>query len=121
MRQERGRTAHYAGRAAECIVAEDYSRRGMPLAAERWRGLGGEIDLIVRNGAEVIFVEVKKSRDFAAAAARLGRRQMDRLCLAAMEFLDGEPRGQLTEMRFDVALVNAQGGVQIVENAFMER
>ena len=35
----------------------------------------------------------------------------------ATEFVGGEPAGQLTEMRFDVALVDGQGRIEIIENA----
>ena len=61
---------------------------------------------------------MKKARDFARAAARVSARQMERLCAAAEEFLGQEPGGLLTDMRFDVALVNASGEHRIVENAF---
>lgn len=115
-----GLTAYHAGICAEDIVAQDYARRGRPVAHRRWRGQGGEIDLIVREGDCVVFIEVKKSKTFDGAALRLGRRQMDRLCAAATEFLAGEPRGQLTNMRFDLALIDGRGGMQIIENAFGE-
>lgn len=115
-----GRISYHAGFAAEDIVAQDYLRRGQEVAARRWRGCGGEIYLIVREGPRVVFVEVKKSKSFAGAAARLTRRQMDRLCSAAGEFVANEPAGQLTEMRFDLALVDDGGAVRIIENAFME-
>ena len=68
----------------------------------------------------MVFIEVKKSKTFDAAALRLGRRQMDRLCGAATEFLAGEPLGQLTNMRFDLALIDGRGAMQIIENAFGE-
>ena len=42
-----------SGLAAEEIVVRHY---GLPVAAARWRGPGGEIDLILRDGATVIFV-----------------------------------------------------------------
>ena len=115
-----GQTGYYGGQAAEDIVANDYLRHGCTLAARRWRGKSGEIDLIIRDNAAVIFVEVKKSRDFARAATRLSRQQMDRICGAAAEFLAGEPHGQLTDTRFDLALVNNVGAVKVIENAFME-
>jgi putative endonuclease len=115
-----GSVSCHAGRVAEDIVASDYLRRGRTVAHWRWRGRGGEIDLIAREGDRVIFVEVKKSRTFDKAALHLGRRQMDRLCAAAVEFLTGEPKGQLTEMRFDLALVDGRGQLQIIENAFGE-
>lgn len=113
----RGATNHHAGEAAEQGVARNYEGRGFVLAASRWRGQAGEIDLIFRHGSAVVFVEVKQSRDFARAAALLSDRQMRRIYASAAEFLDGEPMGQLTEARFDVALVNASGEVQIIENA----
>lgn len=112
-----GLTGYLAGAAAEDCVARHYEAAGMRIAHQRWRGAGGEIDLVVRNGGEVIFVEVKKSRDFDRAADRLGARQIRRLLAAGEEFVGGEPAGALTEMRFDVALVNGQGQVRIVENA----
>lgn len=43
---------------------------------------------------------------------------MGRIWNAAAEFLEGEPMGQLTAARFDVALVDGQGRVEIIENAF---
>ncbi|MGD9864527.1 MAG: YraN family protein [Pseudodonghicola sp.] len=117
-RYDRGLRAHLSGDAAEQRVAQDYERRGFAIARRRWRGRGGEIDLIARKDGAVIFIEVKAARDLATAAARLGARQMQRLCIAASEFLEGEPAGQLTEARFDVALVDGSGAFEIVENAF---
>tara|TARA_R110002020_G_scaffold47781_4_gene136444 strand:- start:1658 stop:1984 length:327 start_codon:yes stop_codon:yes gene_type:complete len=104
--------------AAEACIAQDYERRGLTVARRRWRGKAGEIDLIARDGDGLVFIEVKKSRSFARAAERLGPRQMARLCGAAEEFMAGEPMGLLTEMRFDVALVDGQGQFRIIENAF---
>ena len=117
-RQMRGRTNHRAGLAAEDIVARSYADRGVTELARRWRGQAGEIDLILRDGDSVVFVEVKKSRTHAQAALRVTRRQMDRICMAATEFVGSEPRGTLTPMRFDVATVDGIGQVQVVTNAF---
>lgn len=117
-RSERGSVSYHAGQAAELQVAAHYERRGFTIAHRRWRGAGGEIDLIARNAEGVVFVEVKASTCFEAAAARISRRQIDRIYASAAEFLDGEPKGQLTNARFDAALVDRSGAVQIVENAF---
>ena len=114
----RGQVNYHAGQAAEDIVAHAYQRCGQTVAARRWRGPGGEIDLIARDGDAVVFIEVKKARTFDAAIQRLTRRQIDRICTSATAFVAGEPRGQLTDMRFDLALVNDAGEVRIVENAF---
>lgn len=114
----RGANAYHAGASAEDSVARDYQRRGFATAARRWRGRGGEIDLVVRDASALVFVEVKKSRDFARAAAHLTPRQMQRIYVTAEEYIANEPNGSLTPMRFDVALVDASGRLKIIENAF---
>ena len=117
-RQSRGQTSHYAGHAAEDNIARDYEGRGYPIVHRRWRGKGGEIDLIARDGDGFVFVEVKQSRSFDRAASHVSPRQMLRLQTAAAEFLGTQPRGSLTEVRFDVALVDARGAIRVIENAF---
>lgn len=117
-RVARGISAHAAGVTAETRVAERYVDGGCELLAQRWRGLSGEIDLILRDESTVIFVEVKKSATIDMAAERLSRRQMDRICGAALEYCDTLPTGSLTEMRFDAALMDDAGQIEILENAF---
>jgi putative endonuclease len=114
----RGQVGYHAGMAAEDAVARHYAMSGRPIAATRWRGSAGEIDLVAREGNVVVFIEVKKSSSHVRAAERLTQRQMARIYNAASEFLATEPTGQMTESRFDVALVDAMGRIEIVENAF---
>lgn len=116
-RRLRGARANRTGQAAEAGVARLYCGRGMTIAAERWRGGGAEIDLIVRDGETVVFIEVKQSRTHAEAAERLGPAQIRRIAQAAQIFCEGEPKGQFTEMRFDLALVDGQGRIDVIENA----
>lgn len=111
-----GMVSYLAGMAAEEAVAGDYARRGHEVAARRWRGSGGELDLVFRDGEGLIVVEVKKARDFARAAARLTRAQLQRIYGAVSEYVAGEPRGQLTDVRLDLALVDGTGRVRIMEN-----
>lgn len=117
-RHHRGRLSFHSGVAAENRIAQDYERRGFAVARRRWRGKGGEIDLIIRDGNGLIFVEVKHSRCLQRAAESLSARQMQRIYTSAEEFLGTEPNGSLTDVRFDVALVDGQGDMQIIENAF---
>lgn len=111
-----GKTNYLAGLAAEDFVAADYARRGHPVAARRWRGSQGELDLVLRDGAGLIVVEVKKASSFEQAASRITRRQLDRIYGAVSEFLAGEPAGSGTEVRLDVALVDQMGRLDIIEN-----
>lgn len=118
-RRMTGSRNHHAGHSAEAIVEQHYMRSGRRVTDRRWRCASGELDLIAREGDKVIFVEVKAARDFDRAAERLSRHQIERLYAAGAEFLAQMPRGQDTDVRFDVALVDGMGRVQVLENALM--
>ncbi len=111
--------SYLRGHAAEEQVARHYARQGARLLQKRWRGEAGEIDLIFACRSEVICVEVKASSTHEAAAQSLRPAQLARLCAAAEEFLGTQPRGSLTPMRFDVALVDGQGAIEVLQNAVM--
>jgi putative endonuclease len=115
----RGLMNHNAGLAAEAQVADHFLRAGLPVRERRWRGPGGEIDLICGDEAGLVFVEVKKGRDHAGALARVTQRQLDRIRASAEAYAARMPRGSLTDMRIDLALVDAAGRIAIVENATM--
>lgn len=117
-RRRRGQRAYLSGVAAEESVARLYENGPAQLAARRWRGQGGEIDLIFHEDEVVVFVEVKKGPSFDAALNRLSEVQMLRIHAAASEYLGTTPRGQLSEVRFDLALVDDTGTVRIMRNAF---
>lgn len=117
-RRERGQRAHLSGLSAEGAVVRHMTRRGLRLVAERWRGRGGEIDQIYRDGDIYVFLEVKKARSFDAALRSLREAQVLRIHAAASEYLANAPAGQLSEVRFDLALVDGTGAVRILENAF---
>lgn len=117
-RQDRGRRAFLSGAAAEHIVERLYQARGVHVLESRWRGQSGEIDMILQDGPEVVFCEVKKARDFDTAMSRLRMPQIQRIHGAAAEYLATVPDGQLAQVRFDLAIVDATGQAQIHENAF---
>lgn len=117
-RQDAGRRAEMSGQSAEMRVAQAYQRLGYDLIARRWRGTGGEIDLIFGRNDMRIFTEVKKARSADAAIRALLPAQMQRIHMAASEYLADTPMGQLTEVRFDLGIMDGTGRVQIIENAF---
>jgi putative endonuclease len=117
-RSEHGLRNHLAGHAAEAAVARYYEDRGIPISARNWRGSGGEIDLVGRDGDRVIVVEVKHSKTHDLAASHVSHSQVARIFQTVEEFLGGEPRGLLTDVRIDLALVDGLGRIEVVENAF---
>ncbi|MBY6091640.1 YraN family protein [Maritimibacter alkaliphilus] len=117
-RRARGRAAYQNGAAAEESVLRHYLRGGARLMAQRFRGKRGEIDLVLRDATGLIFVEVKQGPDFDRAASRLRPAQMRRIEAAALEYRGRFRNADFIDMRIDVALVNGQGAVQVLENAF---
>lgn len=117
-RKARGLTNYLAGHAAEASVARLYEDRGVTICARNWRGITGEIDLIGRDGEVVVFIEVKQSRTHDLAASHVSDAQIRRIFATVDEFVATEPRGLLTDVRIDLALVDGQGRIDILENAF---
>lgn len=114
----RGQGAYLSGFAAEQAVAAAYEARGIDLLETRWRGQAGEVDLVLLDGEEYVFCEVKQAQSFAAAVERLRPAQMRRIHLAASEYIARAPQGQLSAMRFDLAVVDGTGRAEILEGAF---
>jgi putative endonuclease len=117
-RSLRGQVNYHAGHAAEASVARHYEDRGTMICARNWRGITGEIDLIGRQGDVVVFIEVKQSRTHDLAASHILPAQIARIFATVDEFVASEPKGLLTDVRIDLALVDGQGQIEVLENAF---
>lgn len=110
-------TNHHAGFAAEEAAVRHYEGLGARIAARRWRGRGGEVDVIATLDGLTVFVEVKRAATHDEAATRLGGRQIARIHDCASEYMATLPGGLLSPVRFDVALVDGAGRVSVIENA----
>jgi putative endonuclease len=117
-RRDRGRRAWLSGQAAEEAAARAYEQRGIEVLHRRWRGISGEIDLVLRAPDTYVFCEVKFAPSFDLALQRLRRGQLQRIYHAASEYIGLTPLGQLAPVRFDVAAVDGSGAVRILESAF---
>ncbi|MEO1493262.1 MAG: YraN family protein [Pseudomonadota bacterium] len=118
-RRTKGRTAHHAGHAAEAAATRAYAARGAQVLETRLKTPEGEIDLILRDGNALVFVEVKQRKNNTEFASPVTARQWERLENAANHYIMGCHRktGVQPVCRFDVALVGHDGQVQIIENA----
>ena len=108
-----GIVSYHAGLAAEDAVRRHYAAAGWLPLAQRWRGSGGEIDLIFCRGAIYAIVEVKKSKTWSAALARITTAQLRRIEATMLEFLQMTPQGLNADVTCDVAVVDAMGRVQV--------
>ena len=119
LRGRRGRTNYNSGLAAEDSVARFYTARGARELARRLRTPHGEIDLIIREDSVLVFVEVKRRRSANAWDSPVSQAQWKRLECAALHYMlhHCSEMGVQPVCRFDVAIVDHAGRVQIVENA----
>jgi putative endonuclease len=107
------------GRAAEARAAAALAEDGWTLLGQRVRTGVGEIDLVVARAGLLAFVEVKARPTLADAAASLGPRQQGRLARAAEAWLAAHPDVDTgAGIRFDVVLVDRDGRVRRIADAF---
>jgi putative endonuclease len=119
MRQRRGRGAYLSGLSAEDQAARAYLKRGAELLARRHRNAGGEIDLILLENGILVFVEVKQRKNRTELAESITERQWQRLGLAATHYMmtRSNETGTIRGCRFDAVLIDAEGRLEIIENA----
>jgi putative endonuclease len=94
--------AEAKGRWAESVAAWRYRLSGFRLLARRYRTPVGEIDLVLRRGSLLVFVEVKARRRLVDAVDALRPRQSERLARAASVYLRDHPIHDQCAMRFDL-------------------
>lgn len=107
------------GAGGEALVARHYEARGYQVLARNWRCREGELDLVLRKGATVVFCEVKTrtTAAFGLPAEAVGRDKQRRLRGLALRWLAEAGGRRPGRVRFDVASVLA-GEITIVEDAF---
>lgn len=86
MRDRRART-HGAGIEAEWLAAVYLRCKGYRILARRFSAAGGEIDLVVRRGKTLVFVEVKARAALDAARTSITPAKLQRIERAARAFL----------------------------------
>lgn len=106
------------GEAAE-RRAEQYLRaQGLRLQRRNYRSPHGEIDLIMRDGTTLVFVEVRlrSNRRFGSGADSIDRRKQQRLQRTAEHYLQRQQN--LPACRFDVVSLDGEGDIHWIPDAF---
>ena len=119
-------TTKQTGDKAERIAETFLLNRGLTLVARNYRCRFGEIDLVMRERATLVFVEVRlrqarrslKGNDFGGPAASITSTKQARIISAAQHYLSGLK--QLPPCRFDAVLLNSLNvkDVEWLPNAF---
>ena len=100
-------------------AGEELERAGLKLLARNYTTRHGELDLVMRDGDTVVFVEVRyrKSASHGDAAASVTRVKQTRLILAAQHWLVSNPRHAHRACRFDV--VSYDGPVDAIQRQWL--
>ncbi len=111
-------TRHAVGDAAEVLACQFLVEQGLTLRTRNFRCRCGEIDLVMRDGAEWVFVEVRfrRSEGYGGAAASVTTHKQRRIVAAAKLYLMSE--GDDLPARFDVVSVGAGNRLEWIKNAF---
>jgi len=105
------------GALAEQHAARYLQQQGLKPVAQNYRSRFGEIDLIMRDGATLVFVEVRlrRSANFGGAAASIDAHKQQRIIRTAQQYLAG--LAHIPPCRFDAVLMD-DSGVEWLRNAF---
>jgi putative endonuclease len=106
------------GAYGERLAARYLIGRGLTVLERNWRCPGGELDLVLRDGADLVFCEVKTRRGpgFGEPVEAVGREKVRRLRRLAGRWLAaGRPR-RTGAVRFDVVGVLGRGRATQIEH-----
>ncbi len=110
------------GQVAEALALQFLQQRGLKLIAQNYRCRFGEIDLVMRDGATIVFTEVRlrTSTSFGGAAASVTAQKQRKIILAARHYLS--ELNNTPTCRFDVTLLDDMNvdRVEWIQNAFSE-
>lgn len=109
------------GAEAEEAAAHFLVSKGLTLVERNFRCRFGEIDLILRDGQTLVFVEVRyrRNRAFGGAAESITAAKREKILLTARHYLAAQRR--LPDCRFDAVLIHGDGGqIEWLVNAFGE-
>jgi putative endonuclease len=99
------------GRYGEQVAAEHLTAAGLVILERNWRCREGELDIIARDGAELVFVEVKtrSSLAFGAPAEAVSPTKSARIRQLALRYLmarrEAGDDASWSALRFDVVAV----------------
>jgi putative endonuclease len=99
------RRAETWGRRAEEVAAWWLRLKGYRILAKRVRTPFGEVDLVIRRGSTLVFVEVKARLDAASAAAAITPVNQRRVLRASNALLARFGKG-CAAVRIDVVLIS---------------
>lgn len=117
MRRSREQAERH-GHLAETIALWFLRCKGYRLLERRYKSPAGEVDLIMRRGETIAFIEVKARRTVDEAVISVTDYQSRRISGAAAFYASRDQRAALGFCRFDIVAVPSYLWPTHVKNAF---
>jgi len=117
-RKTQRQEAQRRGARAETLALWWLRAKGYRLLARNYRRGVGEADLVMARGKLLIFVEVKRREDKAAAGEAIQPRQQARIARAAEAFIAQHKTHWGKDIRFDAVLVSPRALPRHIEDAW---
>lgn len=107
------------GQDAEGAAVEFLHAQGLTVLLRNYRGKVGELDIVARDGATVVVIEVRKrtSDRFGGAAASVDWRKQTKIRRAAALLMQRRADLASMPMRFDVIAIGPRG-LEWIKHAF---
>lgn len=107
------------GRRYEIFAAEYLKKQGYQIVGQNFACRQGEIDIIARDGAYLVFVEVKyrKTPGSGTPAEAVNRKKQQKIRQAAKYYLYRENYGEEVPCRFDVVSIAGEN-ISLIRDAF---
>lgn len=98
------------GEKLEQFAAKELNNAGLKIIAQNYLCKMGEIDLIARDGDNLVFVEVRyrKSLQFGGSVESVDRKKQRRITLAAEHYLQTHKLTNKVPCRFDIFAISGQ-------------
>tara|TARA_R110000868_G_scaffold226313_1_gene478872 strand:+ start:87 stop:461 length:375 start_codon:yes stop_codon:yes gene_type:complete len=112
-------TTKAVGDAAEDRALAHIEQHGLTLVARNFRCKCGEIDLILKDGDVLVFVEVRyrKRQDYGSALESVTASKQKKIHNSAQYYLQTKALGESQAIRFDVVAMSPND-IQWIQHAF---
>ena len=116
-----------SGKHFEEYAARFLQKKGLKLLTQNFHAYRGELDLVMRDGETLVFVEVKfrKNSNFGSAAETVTLKKQQHMVLAAQFYLQSHQQFSQLACRFDVIAINGTSRqddnpkIDWIKNAFL--
>ena len=117
------RNSHQQGQKAEQLALQHLQKQGLQLIRQNFHSRQGELDLIMSQGENIVFIEVRQRSQISHGSAleSISRQKQQRIIYTAHYYLQQHPKQANRPCRFDVVAIDGkenQEKIQWLQNAF---